>query len=61
AEINARWADTLEEIETVEITPRRADVRVEFCGLAWVPAWQVTLEDGRRLDLPARQQAAQTG
>jgi len=61
AEINARWADTLEGIETVEITPRRADVRVEFCGLAWVPAWQVTLEDGRRLDLPAREQAAQTG
>jgi hypothetical protein len=52
--INDRWADTLEEIEEVEITPRRADVTVEFCGLAWAPTWQVTLEDGQRVDLPAR-------
>ena len=59
AEINDRWADTLEEIETVEITPRRADVTVEFCGLAWMPVWRVTLEDGQRLDLPARELAAQ--
>jgi hypothetical protein len=59
AEIGDRWADTLEEIEEVAISPRRADVTVEFCGLAWVPAWQVTLEDGRHLDLPARQPAAQ--
>ena len=59
AEINDRWADTLEEIETVEITPRRADVTVEFCGLAWTPVWRVTLEDGQRLDLPARELAAQ--
>jgi hypothetical protein len=59
AEINDRWADTLEEIETTEITPRRADVTVEFCGLAWTPVWRVTLEDGQRLDLPAREPAAQ--
>jgi len=59
AEINARWAETLEEIETVEITPRRADVTVEFCGLAWVPAWQVTLVDGQHIDLPAREPTAQ--
>jgi len=58
-EINARWADTLEEIEEVEVTPRRTDVMVEFCGLAWVPAWQVALEDGRRIDLPAREPAAE--
>ncbi len=59
AEINDRWADTLEEIKTIEVTPRRADVTVQFCGLAWVPAWQVTLEDGRQLDLPAREPIAQ--
>jgi len=54
-EINIRWADTLEETEELEITPRRTDVTVEFCGLAWVPAWQVMLEGGRRIDLPARE------
>jgi len=59
-EINVRWADTLEEVEDVEVTPRRTDVTVEFCGLAWVPAWQVTLESGQRVDLPAREPAGQT-
>jgi len=61
AGINDRWADTLEEIGTFEISPRRADVTVEFCGLAWVPSWQVTLEDGQRLDLPAREPTAYAG
>ncbi len=59
AEINDRWADTLEEVEEFEVTPRRADVTVEFCGLAWVPTWQVTLEDGRRIELPAREPTVQ--
>jgi hypothetical protein len=54
AEISQRWADKLEEIEEFEVKPRRTDVTVEFCGLAWVPTWQVALEDGRLLELPAR-------
>lgn len=54
AEVTQRWADKLEEIEEFEVRPRRADVTVEFCGLAWVPTWQVILEDGRQLELPAR-------
>jgi hypothetical protein len=53
--ISDRWAETLEHIEEVQIKPRRADVTVEFCGLAWVPMWRVTLEDGRTIDLPAYQ------
>jgi DNA helicase HerA-like ATPase len=53
-EINARWAATLEEIRQVAVTPRRSDVLVEFCGLAWVPFWRVVVEDGRQVDLPAR-------
>lgn len=55
AEVRNRWAETLEEIEEAEITPRRSDVVVDFCGLAWVPIWRVTLGDGRSLDLPARE------
>ncbi len=55
AEISDLWADKLEEIEEFEVKPRRSDVTVEFCGLAWAPAWQVTLEDGRVVDLPARE------
>jgi hypothetical protein len=59
AAINDRWAETLDQIEEIKVTPRRADVAISFCGLAWLPAWQVTLEDGQHLDLPAREQAAQ--
>jgi len=60
AQITDKWAETLEEIEEFEVKPRRTDVRVEFCGLAWVPTWRVTLEDGHQLDLPAREQATQS-
>jgi len=54
ADINDRWAETLEVIEELEVSPRREDVRVAFCGLAWVPSYRITLEDGSALDLPAR-------
>jgi hypothetical protein len=57
-EITAQWAETLEEIDTMAVKPRRTDVRVLYCGLAWVPSWQVTLESGDLLDLPAREEAA---
>ena len=57
AAINDRWAETLEQIEEIKVTPRRTDVAVTFCGLAWLPVWQVTLEDGRQVDLPAWEQA----
>ncbi len=53
-EIEDAWADKLEEIEEFEVKPRRTDVAVEFCGLAWMPIWRVTLEDGGQVDLPAR-------
>ncbi|MEA3342435.1 MAG: DUF87 domain-containing protein [Chloroflexota bacterium] len=55
AEISDLWADKLEDLDEFEVKPRRADVTVEFCGLAWAPAWQVTLENGRRVELPARE------
>jgi hypothetical protein len=59
-EINDRWAETLEEVEEFKVKPRRTDVRVEFCGLAWVPTWRVALEDGRQVDLPAREMDVET-
>ena len=54
AEIADTWADAVDAIEEFEVKPRRTDVVVEFCGLAWVPVWRVALEDGRQVDLPAR-------
>jgi len=58
AEINAGWADKLDDITTREVKPRRTDVVVQFCGLAWAPVWRVVLEDGGVLELPAREMAA---
>ncbi len=52
-EISDRWAETLEQVDEFEVTPRRADVTVEFCGLAWTPTWRVMLEGGGPLELPA--------
>ena len=52
-EINDRWAATLEEIEQVEVAPRRRDVVVDFCGLAWVPEWEVETEEGGSARVPA--------
>ena len=53
-EVTDRWAATLDDIEEMEVSPRREDVRVTFCGLAWVPVYRLTLPDGTSLDLPAR-------
>jgi hypothetical protein len=51
--INERWAAALERIEQIEVAPRRADVAVEFCGLAWVPVWEIETGEGQPLLLPA--------
>jgi hypothetical protein len=58
AEINEAWAEKLEQLEEFVVKPRRTDVMVEYVGVAWTPTWQVTLEDGRQIDLPARKQSA---
>jgi len=55
ADMNDRWAETLDDIQEHQVTPRRTDVKVQFCGLAWVPAWQVVLESGVARALPARE------
>ncbi len=51
--LNDRWAATLDDIRQVEIAPRRTDVVVDYCGLAWVPFWEVEGRDGEHLLLPA--------
>ena len=51
-ELAETWGERIEELEKVEVQPRRTDVRVEFFGLAWLPDWQVTA-GGQALSLPA--------
>ena len=45
--ITRRWADALEEMQEVRVTPRRTDIDVELFALAWVPHWEVTYQDAR--------------
>lgn len=58
--LNDRWVAVLEENEQVDIAPRRTDIVVDFCGLAWVPAWEVVTQEGQRLTLPGYQSGAAT-
>ncbi|MBC7227824.1 MAG: DUF87 domain-containing protein [Thermoflexales bacterium] len=51
--LNDRWAAVLDDVRPVEVAPRRTDVMVDYCGLAWVPFWEVEGRDGERLLLPA--------
>ncbi|MEM3486551.1 MAG: hypothetical protein QXI12_13140, partial [Candidatus Methanomethyliaceae archaeon] len=37
AEVNNQWAEKLDDIREVQVTPKRTDVAIEVFGLAWVP------------------------
>jgi hypothetical protein len=51
-ELKAEWAERIDDIEEVEVTPRRADVQLGLFGLVWQPYWQVMAGD-QVLSLPA--------
>jgi len=51
-ELKAEWAERIDDVEEVEVTPRRADVQLGLFGLVWQPYWQVMAGD-QVLSLPA--------
>jgi hypothetical protein len=51
-ELAETWNERIAELEEVEVRPRRADVRLELFGLAWLPHWRATA-GGQALTLPA--------
>ncbi|NOZ29255.1 MAG: hypothetical protein GXP39_14560 [Chloroflexi bacterium] len=46
-EISERWERAVQEMETRKLTPRRADVQVTLCALAWVPYWTFRYKDSQ--------------
>jgi hypothetical protein len=42
-ELTARWATLIDDAQQEEVRPRRTDVRVNQFGLAWLPAWEITV------------------
>ena len=51
-EIANKWRAAVDEVEEIEVTPRRSDVRLDLFALAWVPRWEI-VAGGQRLSLPA--------
>jgi hypothetical protein len=51
-ELAEKWAALIDEVEEIEVRPRRADVRVNLFALAWVPRWEVR-SAGQALTMPA--------
>jgi hypothetical protein len=63
SEIQSRWSETADDLDTVQLRPRKTDVFVEACGVMWMPYWDVLFdEDGgkeRLLSLPAYESGAE--
>jgi hypothetical protein len=51
-ELSQKWGDLIEQVEQIEVRPRRTDVRLSLFALAWLPYWQATVGD-RTFTLPA--------
>ncbi len=49
AEIEARWQEAAErleqEIQTVQVRPRKSDIFVDAFGIAWLPYWEIVYQD----------------
>ena len=48
-DVTRRWAEKLDDIQELKVTPRRTDVGIEVFGLAWVPLWAITTDSGQRM------------
>jgi len=51
-ELAAKWAELIDEVEEIEVRPRRTDVRIEIFALAWLPRWEVLVGD-QAMSMPA--------
>lgn len=47
ADITAKWGNSLQNLQTDEITPRRTDVQIHQVAVGWLPSWYISYDDGR--------------
>ncbi len=45
-EIRRKWDAALDDIEEIELKPRKSDVAVDLVALAWRPLWRIEYEEG---------------
>jgi hypothetical protein len=50
--LKGEWSERIDEVEEIEVRPRRADVKVTLFALAWLPQWQVA-GGGQVVSVPA--------
>jgi DNA helicase HerA-like ATPase len=51
-ELDAKWREQIDEVEEIEVRPRRADVHIDLFALAWLPHWELSIGD-QALSMPA--------
>jgi seryl-tRNA synthetase len=51
-ELTEKWAGLIDDVEEVEVRPRRADVQINLFALGWLPHWEVRVGD-QALSIPA--------
>jgi hypothetical protein len=39
--LSDKWVQALQQIQPLQIAPKKSDIRVELFGVGWVPVWQV--------------------
>jgi N-acyl-D-aspartate/D-glutamate deacylase len=51
-ELDEKWRGLLDDVEDVEVRPRRTDVSVDLFALAWLPHWELRIGE-QVLSMPA--------
>jgi hypothetical protein len=51
-ELAQKWGELIDDVEEIEVRPRRADVLINVFALAWLPRWEVMVGD-QALAIPA--------
>ena len=51
-DLDAKWRELIDDLEDVEVRPRRADVRIDLFALTWLPHWEIRIGE-QVLSMPA--------
>jgi len=51
-ELTEKWAELIDQVEEIEVRPRRADVLINLFALGWLPHWEVTVGE-QMFSMPA--------
>lgn len=42
-QVTAKWQKLMDEVQEIEVRPKRSDVQVSLFAVAWVPTWEVSV------------------